>query len=635
MDQIAPLLAAQPLAPLSVDEIEAAARAVRSAHDLGPGMRFETIVLDERLDGSAERQAFVSVYDVASGSVFEAVVALADGAVLRWTPRPGARPRIAPDEFLMAEALTLADARFKAGLDRRGIADHALVCCDPWSCGVFGHADEVDRRIVLVFAWMRLEPLDNQFAHPIEGLTAVVDIDRGEVVRVDDDGRAGPVPRQPSNYDARFQTDWRTDLKPIEVIQPEGPSFTVDGWAVEWCGWRFSIGFTPREGLVLHDLAIRDGARYRSVLRRAALAEMVVPYGSPDGVHVRKNAFDCGEYGIGVLANSLELGCDCLGVIRYFDVPVNRTDGTATVIRNAICMHEEDTGIQWKHTDFRTGAVSVRRARRLVISFIATVGNYEYGFYWHLNLDGTIELDVRLTGIINTAGLLADGSVGRGTLVAPGVVGHYHQHIFNVRLDVAVDGPDNTVVECDTVADPPGPDNPWNNALGLVKTPIETELAGRRRADASRLRNWLVVNRGRTTALGAHPAYRLMPHSAVRTFPAPGSQVGDRAGFTAYDLWVTQTHPDERWPAGDYVNQSAPGEGLPRYAAQDRPVTDRPITVWHTFGHHHVPRPEDYPVQPVVHCGFTLQPFGFFDRNPTLDVPPRKAARSCCAPSAG
>ena len=631
MDQIASAIQSSgPLDPLSTVEIEAAARLLRAVHDLGPGMRFETIVLDERLDDSPERRAFVSVYDVGNGDLFEAVVALDSGEVLRWTPRPGCKPRIAPDEFLLAEQLTLQDPRFIAGLKRRGLDDHALICCDPWSCGVFGHPDEVGRRLILVFAWARSSRYDNQFAHPIEGLNAVVDINRGEVVRVDDDGTALPVPREDSNYGAGFQTHWRADMRPIEVVQPEGPSFSVDGWDVSWCGWQFTVGFTPREGLVLHNLSIRDGDTQRSVLRRASLAEMVVPYGSPHGTHVRKNAFDCGEYGIGVLANSLELGCDCLGAIHYFDAAVNRTDGTAQVIKNAICMHEEDTGIQWKHTDFRTGEVNVRRARRLVLSFIATVGNYEYAFYWHLQLDGTIELDVKLTGIINTAGLLPDGTPGRGTLVQPGVVGHYHQHIFNVRLDMAIDGPDNTVVEVDTEADAPGPDNPWHNALSVIETPLATEAAACRKVEASRLRNWKIVNRVKRTALGHHPAYRLMPHSAVRTFPLPGSQVADRAGFVAYDLWVTQTRPDERWPAGDYVNQSPPGEGLPRYAAQDRPILDRAITVWHTFGHHHVPRPEDYPVQPVVHCGFVLQPFGFFDRNPTLDVPPSKAAHSCC-----
>lgn len=628
------VVAADRLAPLTMAEIERAAGIVRVARDLGPGLRFETIVLEERLDGTPERRAFVAVYDIASGDLHEAVVALDAGAVVSWRPRPGCKPRIAPDEFLIAEELTLKDPRFVAALRRRGLDDHALVCCDPWSCGVFDHPDEVGRRLVLVLVWVRAAPRDNQFAHPVEGLSALVDINRGEVVRVDDDPSAGPVPMAPGNYGAEFQTAWRTGLKPIEVVQPEGPSFTVDGWDVSWCGWRFRVGFTPREGLVLHDLTIRDGDRERSVLRRAALAEMVVPYGSPHGVHVRKNAFDCGDYGIGVLANSLELGCDCLGAIHYFDAALNRIDGSAYTIKNAVCLHEEDTGLLWKHTDFRTGTVDVRRGRRLVISFITTVGNYEYGFFWNLHLDGTVELDVKLTGIINTSGLLPDGTVGRGTLVAPGVVGHVHQHVFNVRLDMAVDGPDNTVIETDTVADPPGPDNPWNNALRLVETPLETELAACRNADAARLRSWRIANRGVRTALGHHPAYRLVPHGAVRTFPAPGSQVGTRAGFVAHDLWVTPTRADERWPAGDYVNQSAPGEGLPRYVAGDRSVADRPITVWHTFGHHHVVRPEDYPVQPVVHCGFTLSPFGFFDRNPTLDVPPTRSRHSCHAGAA-
>ena len=618
-----------PLDPLTPDEIAAAAGIVRAAHDLGPGMRFETIVLWEQ-DDLAERQAFVATYDIASGDLFEAIVSLTSGTVGRWTARPGAKPRIAPDEFLLAERIAKEDPRFVAALARRGITDLSLVCSDPWSCGVFGHKDEAGRRLIQTITWVRNRPYDNQYAHPVEGLSAVVDINRGEVVRIDDYGVV-PVPREEHNFAARFQKTWRQGLKPIEVVQPQGPSFSVDGYAVDWCGWRFRVGFTPREGLVLHDLKIRDGENFRSIVRRACLAEMVVPYGHPAGVHPRKNAFDCGEYGIGVLANSLTLGCDCLGAIHYFDAVVNRSDGSAQVIPNAICLHEEDCGILWKHTDFRTEETDVRRSRRLVISFVATVGNYEYGFYWHLYLDGTIELDVKLTGIINTAGLTQTGETGRGTRVAPGVVGHIHQHVFNVRLDMAVDGPNNTVVEVDMVADPPGPDNPWHNALSVVETPLLTETAARRRTDPARLRWWNIVNRERTTALGHHPGYKLAAHSALRTPAAADSQVGQRAGFVAHDIWVTPTCADERWPAGDYVNQSAPGEGLPAWTEQDRSVADRPITVWHSFGHNHIVRPEDFPVQPVVHCGFMLQPFAFFDHNPTLDIPPAKSTHSCCA----
>jgi len=622
--------ASHPLDPLSASEIGTAAAIVRAVHDLGAGMRFETIVLHEPQAQPGQRRAFVAVYDVSSGDLFEAIVSLSTSTVEHWIPRPGAKPRIAPDEFLLAEQIAKADPRFIAALAKRGITDLSLVCSDPWSCGVFGHADEVGRRLIQTITWVRNRPYDNHYAHPIEGLSAVVDINRGEVVRIDDYGVV-PVPREEGNYAARFQKKWRAGLKPIEVVQPEGPSFSVDGYDVAWCGWTFRVGFTPREGLVLHDLHIQDGDVSRSIIKRACLAEMVVPYGHPGGVHPRKNAFDCGEYGIGVLANSLELGCDCLGAIHYFDAVVNRIDGTAETIRNAICLHEEDTGILWKHTDFRTQETDVRRGRRLVISFIATVGNYEYAFYWHLYLDGTIELDVKLTGIINTAGLMQDGSTGRGTLVSPGVVGHVHQHVFNVRLDMAVDGPNNTVVEVDTVADPPGPDNPWHNALSIVETPLLTEKAARRTGDPARIRSWKIVSRERKTALGHHPGYRLVAHSALRTPASPTNQVGQRAGFVAYDIWVTPTRPDERWPAGDYVNQSNPGEGLPAWTEQDRDVADRPITVWHTFGHNHIVRPEDFPVQPVVHCGFILQPFGFFDRNPTLDIPPAKSTHSCCA----
>ena len=224
-----------------------------------------------------------------------------------------------------------------------------------------------------------------------------------------------------------------TDLKPIEITQPEGPSFTVDGHAVTWQRWQLRIGFTPREGLVLHEV----GYAGRPIVYRASLAEMYVPYGDPAPTHRFKNVFDQGEYGIGWLANSLTLGCDCVGHIHYFDGVVNDNDGGAVTIPNAVCMHEEDAGIAWKHTDFRTGAVQVRRRRRLVISTIVTVGNYEYGYFWYLYTDGTIEYEVKLTGVISTGAIAPGEKPEHGTLVAPGLYGPHHQHFFCVRLDMS------------------------------------------------------------------------------------------------------------------------------------------------------------------------------------------------------
>ena len=76
---------------------------------------------------------------------------------------------------------------------------------------------------------------------------------------------------------------------------------------------------------------------------------MVVPYGDPDPMHSWKNAFDVGEWGLGRMANSLKLGCDCLGEITYLDAVFASEHGTPYVLEHAVCIHEEDYGILWKH----------------------------------------------------------------------------------------------------------------------------------------------------------------------------------------------------------------------------------------------------------------------------------------------
>ena len=182
----------------------------------------------------------------------------------------------------------------------------------------------------------------------------------------------------------------------------------------------------------------------------------------------------------------MELGCDCLGAIKYLDAVINSLEGGSETIKNAICIHEEDTGILWKHWDFRLNRTEVRRARRLVISTIATVGNYEYGYYWYFYLDGMIEFEIKATGIINTSGCHPSDPGLYGTEVAPGVLGQIHQHTFCARLDMAIDGDANSVVECNTYADPPGPKNPFGNGFRQHETILQTESAAARKSDPSR-----------------------------------------------------------------------------------------------------------------------------------------------------
>ena len=217
-----------------------------------------------------ERRALVVAYDMETGELFEAIVSLDREKLESWIPRPGARPRVGPDDFLLAERIAIQDPRFVLALNRRGITDMSLVCIDPWSTGNFGNPSEERGRLIQTFAWVRAHPFDNQYAHPIEGLSALIDINASEVVSVDDQG-PWTVPNEESNYTARFRRIWRDDLKPIEIVQPEGPSFKIDGQRIEWCGWRFRLGFTPREGLVIYRIEIKDEqGPWRSVIWRAS-----------------------------------------------------------------------------------------------------------------------------------------------------------------------------------------------------------------------------------------------------------------------------------------------------------------------------------------------------------------------------
>ena len=291
------------------------------------------------------------------------------------------------------------------------------------------------------------------------------------------------------------------------------------------------------------------------------------------------------------------------------------------MIPNAICIHEEDFGILWKHTDIFNGSAQSRRQRRLVVSYFTTVGNYDYGFYWYFYLDGTIELEVKVTGVLFTSAYPAGGHP-YSTEVAPGLGAPVHQHLFSARLDMTVDGRANAVEEVDVSGVPIGPDNPYGNAIVQQVTRLTRESEAGRRADGSRGRTWRMISTERANRFGQPTSYTLYPEPAPVLLADPASSLAARAGFAANHLWVTRYDPDQRCPAGDFVNQHPGGAGLPAYIAGDRDIDGEDIVVWHTFGPTHLPRPEDWPVMPVARCGFTLKPTGFFDRNPTLDVPP-------------
>jgi primary-amine oxidase len=619
-----------PFDPLTPDEIRLTRDLVLAEHrELGKPS-FPSMVLEEpdrssatrrSTDGAVRRRARTTVLDRDSGRVLEILVDLTARKVERSREEKGGQPPLLVDDYAIVERVAKEDLAFRSALARRGIEDLDLVQIDPVMAG--SHPENpTDSRIAwaVPYLWARLG--GNGYAKPIENVRALVDIIDGAVIRVVD-GAVVPIP--PEDGDIVVPTP-RADLKSLEIVQPDGPSFTVSGHKVSWQRWHLHVSLHPIEGLVLHDVRYGEEGAERPILQRAGLSEMVVPYGDPSDGFYWRNYFDAGEGGLGKNANTLTLGCDCLGEIHYFDAVLADDEAEPLTLPNAICMHEEDYGILWKHYDWRTEETEVRRSRRLVISSVATLGNYDYGFFWYLYQDGTIAHEVKLTGIILTKAVPPEEVDPHAPLVAPQLGAPVHQHLFTFRLDFTVDGPNNTVFEVDTVAGEPGDANPHGGQMVTSATPIEREAESRRYLDPLKNRFWKIVNESVRNRLGQPVGYKLVPHAGPLLLADENSSVGRRAGFAAAHVWVTALDPEEVHAGGEFPNQNPGPMGLPHWVEADRPLRDAPVVVWTTVGTTHVPRPEDWPVMPVDYTGFTMKPAGFFDSNPALDVPPPESS---------
>jgi primary-amine oxidase len=604
-------------APLNESEIRQAAAAVRRDAGLDESAWFETICLDESGRFADQRSAYVCCYEPASNRTFTGILRLGDDSLHDWRHVEGAQARIPVDESEAACTLALGDERFLDKLRERGITDPSKVLVEAWSAGNFGNAEESERRLAYGFCWLMNDAGDNPYARPIANLHPVFDLGAGEILRIEDYG-ALPLPPDPGPIRRQQQ---RADLREISITQPQGPSFEIDGYRVGWQNWDLQIGFTQREGLVLHDIGFYDRERRRSIMRRASMAEMVVPYGDPRSGNFRRNAFDSGEIGIGPALDSLKLGCDCLGHIHYFDVWTHDWHGEPRLIENAVCMHEEDFGIQWKYSRPDAGQTTVTRSRRLVVSSLATIGNYVYGFFWYFYLDGGIGVEIKATGIPFPSAAENGRAGPYGRMVGDGIESQVHQHVFGFRFDMALDEGGNSASEMNFDSAPPGDDNPYGNAIRASETVFSTEREAQRDIDAGRSRYWRVLNPNALNRYGEPVAYKLVPGSNSFALQHPDSPVGRRAGFMYKHLWVTPRETGELYPAGWFPNQHPGGDGLPAWTQADRGIDNRDIVVWYTLNYHHWPRPEDWPVQPVVYAGFHWMPDGFFDENPTMDLP--------------
>lgn len=437
----------------------------------------------------------------------------------------------------------------------------------------------------------------------------------------------GPYKIQPSNeYIPEAQPSLRTDVKPLNVVQPEGASFKVtnfseNGYSISWQKWEFKVGFNTREGMVIYDVWYAG----RSLFYRLSLSDMNIPYADPRHPFHKKAAFDLGDAGAGIMANNLQLGCDCLGSIHYLSGVLADDKGLPLEMPNVVCVHEQDAGIGWKHTNYRTGRAAVVRSRELVLQSIITVSNYEYILAFQFNQAGEMMYEVRATGILSTQPIDEGLTVPWGTVVHPGVLASHHQHIFSLRVDPALDGHSNRVVYDEAHPMPRSDFNPHGVGYTVEETQVTTSGGYDLNYDVNRtfkIQNAAVKN----PVNGKSVAYKIHVPPFQKMLADKDSYHFKRAEFCDHNIYVTKYAEDELFAGGKYTNQSYGGTGVRSFADRKDNVLDEDIVVWVQFGINHVPRIEDFPVMPCEIIKVSLKPVNFFDRNPALDVPPSSQA---------
>lgn len=622
---------AHPLDPLSAAELAAAAGLVQSDARFPQGALFSALALNEppksevlrhRRGDTFRREASAVLFHLTRNLLVEVVVDLRTRRITSWKPVPGAQPWMLIEEFSLIPALVKADPRWQEAMRRRRIQDPERVIVVPIAPGQIEAGEPQDARIARVIAF------DGSMTRPIENVLALVDVTRRRVLQVVD-GEVIPPSTTPTGLDERSTAPQRQAPAPLQVLQPAGPSFVVAGSEVRWQNWRFRFGMDHREGLVLYTVRYLDGGRERSILYRASLSELVVPYGDPSVPHWSFRApFDLGEYGMGRRSSQLQVGTDVPENSRLFPATFADDLGRPVTLPDTVALYERDGGVLWRHGE--EAGVQARRARQLVLGTTSTLGNYDYGLNWVFHQDGSLEMEALLTGVMLTRGVRqtmepqhGEGAPEQyGHLVAPHLVAVHHQHFFNFRLDMDIERPaSNSAVELNTQPVAMGPANPAGNGFRMSETLLPTELQAQRDLNLATDRRWKVINSQLRNGHGRPVGYTLVPGENAVPQQAPASTIRRRAGFTNHHLWVTRYDPAQRYAAGEYIYQKTSADGLPVWTRANRPIREQDIVLWYTMGTTHLPRPEEWPVMPVHRAGFRLAPSDFFDRNPALDVP--------------
>jgi primary-amine oxidase len=618
-----------PLEDLSESEVKKAVEIIKQSKKFAEDIRFpilsnkEPLKKDLLISSSLPRKVFAAVFEKKKNRFSEVVVNLREAKIESVEVVKNAQPPVLLEEYERMNKIVRADPLWQQAIKKRGIQNFDSVYVDSWAPGLRSIKEiKGGFRLMRGLSYYKGERT-NYYARPIEGIVVTVDMNTDRVLEVRDTGVV-PIAQTPQELSAEAQPKLRDSLKPLVISQPKGSSFKVEGQKVEWDKWRFRFSVHPLYGLVLHEIKYKDGDRDRSILYKASLSEMVVPYGDTDPNWAFRNAFDVGEYGLGRTAHSLEVPVDVPTDSYFHDAVFTDDLGEVLKIPRAVAVYERDGGLLWKHMDQNNRNTDARRGRELVVTFMTTIGNYDYGLNWIFKQDASIELEIYLTGIMLAKGSELSKNPCRKEckhLVEPKIISPNHQHFFAFRLDFDIEEAPNSVSEIDAEALPEGPLNPFHNAFQMVRKTIFSEKEGGRDLDFKRARKWKVYHSDKVNGLDHPVGYALLSGENSSTFLKPSSLIRRRATFLEHPVWFTRYHDEEQGAAGLYPNQHLGGEGLKKMISNNEALDKQDVVLWYVMGITHFPRPEEWPIMPAHRAGFKLVPVNFFDKNPSMDLP--------------
>ena len=638
-----------PLDALTPEEYSKVYNVLQSAGKLEEKTIFTSVLLDEPAKSEVlawkpgmaiPRKADVVL--LTEGKSYAAVVDIAAGKIASYTELKKDQAPMTETEMHSYDDVLKKDPRILEALKKRGITDLRLVTCYVTPAGHVGLPEQTEGRRI---GWGGCTYTANAkygWDREVPGIFFVVDMNEKKITRLTDYG-AVPMPPATSIYDAEGGPAM-PGTKPILTSQPDGPSFSIKDGEVSWQNWKFRFRLDPRVGPIVNLVTYNDGSKARSVMYEGGLAEMYVPYQDPEETWNSHVFLDAGEYfvntGSGGIIKPLLAGVDCPAYATFFSGTFYHDNGTPYVRPQLACMFERVTGDPvWRHWDEDTYAVSGRPTRELVFRTVATVGNYDYLFDWRFEQDASITVGVGATGILEVkavkdqradapqsasmVGTDPDGNkVEFGQLIAPGLSAVDHDHYFSYRLDLDVDGVNNTLM-VDKLVPYKLPENTMGRKWIWAMKPEMLKKEGDAKLDVSVAHPamWMFTNEGVKNSLGQNTSFAIMPGETGISLLPPDEWPQKRAGWSEHNLWVTPYDPTERFASGVYLMGSTGEDSLPNWVKQNRSIMNTDIVAWYTVGFHHVPRPEDWPQMPIMWHTFSLSPFQFLPKNPTMDLP--------------